>query len=197
MTIPQHMRRAQTAWVNTTLAWFAHYWAGVANRGEWLMREAPPLAKPATRPPRILVVDDDAVNQLIMGAALSRWGITAQLASDGAEAVALACGCDFDLILMDLQMPVLDGLSATVQIRRHELDHAVARVPVVAYTSSLIGRDPLALKKFGLDAALEKPCSEKALKACLLRWCAFNCEASVLPHAHERVHRVDGVQRST
>lgn len=91
------------------------------------------------------------------------------LAADGAEAVALACGHDFDLILMDLQMPVLDGLAATTQIRHFERDHSCTRAAVVAYTSGSVSRD--LLRDCGLDAVLEKPCDAKALQDCLLCWC--------------------------
>jgi CheY-like chemotaxis protein len=120
--------------------------------------------------PRILVVDDCAVNQLAVSALLWRWGITPLIAADGAEALALACGHDFDLIRMDLQMPTLDGLSATKQLRRFELENARARAPVVAYTSSLIEGSETMLKACGIDAALEKPCSAESLELCLAHW---------------------------
>jgi len=78
-----------------------------------------------------------------------------------AEAVALACGHDFDLILMDLQMPVLDGLAATKQIRHYEQEKSCARAAVLAYTS-LVLEDDL-LRDCGVDGVLEKPCNG--------RWC--------------------------
>jgi CheY-like chemotaxis protein len=121
--------------------------------------------------PRILVVDDCPVNQLLVATLLWRWGITPLVAADGAEALALACSQDFDLILMDLQMPVLDGLAATTQLRRFELDHACPRAPVVAYTSSPFGANEALLRTCGIDASLEKPCSAQSLEECLTRWC--------------------------
>ena len=121
--------------------------------------------------PRVLVVDDCPINQLLLAALLWRWGITPLVAADGAEGVALACGQDFDLILMDLQMPVLDGLTATRQLRRFELEHACPRAPVVAYTSSLFGANETLLRACGIDASLEKPCNAQSLEECLTRWC--------------------------
>ena len=84
----------------------------------------------------VLVVDDEPVNLILASAMLSSFGVKAMVAENGAEAVSLACAVRLDAILMDLQMPVLDGLAATRQIRRVEREHCRARVPVVAYTTA-------------------------------------------------------------
>jgi two-component system sensor histidine kinase/response regulator len=121
-------------------------------------------------PPRILIVDDCPINQLWVASLLSGWGITPQAAADGAEAIAHARGQEFDLILMDLQMPVLDGVSATKLIRRLELEQGRRRVPVVAHTASQFGREEPMLRACGIDDSLEKPCSARSLEDCLQRW---------------------------
>ena len=132
----------------------------------------PALPEAPVRPAlRVLVVDDSPVNRMIALAQLEQLDVTPVLAKDGAEAVALACGETFDLILMDLQMPVLDGLGATAQIRRFEHEHASPRVPVVAYTSCAVDSDTAFMRNLGLDAVLEKPCDLTALRECLVRWC--------------------------
>jgi CheY-like chemotaxis protein len=125
----------------------------------------------SARVPRVLVVDDNPVNRLLAGEMLSLWGILPMQAADGAEAVALACGHEFDLILMDLQMPVLDGLEATAQIRRFERQNALPRASVVAFTSSPFSGSEPVLRACGLDAVLHKPCDAATLHACLRRWC--------------------------
>jgi CheY-like chemotaxis protein len=117
----------------------------------------------------VLVVDDNPVNLMLASEMLSCWGIKPMLASDGAEAVALAGELRLDLILMDLQMPVLDGLGAARQIKHHERTLARTPVPVVAYTST---RPAAAvLRSVGIDAVLDKPCDAQAMRACLLQWC--------------------------
>jgi CheY-like chemotaxis protein len=121
-------------------------------------------------PPCVLVVDDDAVNLQLAWAMLTQWGVRAVLAEGGAEAIALALELRPDLILMDLQMPVLDGYEATGQIRRNEQSDGRARVPIVAYTANRMV-DEKRLRLCGFDGVLHKPTDEPALVACLLRWC--------------------------
>lgn len=130
---------------------------------------APEPPGTVAQPVSVLVVDDDPVNLLFVSEMLSCWGIKASLAADGTDAVAIARGQRLDLILMDLQMPVLDGLGATRQIRRYEQEHDLPRVPVVAYTTSDVSRKWLG--DFGIDGVLEKPCRSSALHECLQLWC--------------------------
>jgi CheY-like chemotaxis protein len=123
----------------------------------------------------VLVVDDDPANLRFADDLLRSLGITPTLAEDGAEAVALAGARTFDLILMDLQMPVQDGLAATKRIRADEHERSAARVPVLAYTGCAF--DGKLLRDCGLDGVLDKPCSAQALQDCLLRWCARDLAA--------------------
>ena len=117
----------------------------------------------------VLVVDDNPVNLMLASEMLSSFGLNPMLAADGAEAVALAREVRLDLILMDLQMPVLDGFAATQQLRRQEFEQRRARVPVVAYSSTT---PPLQLLlKYGIDGMLDKPCDRADLQACIQRWC--------------------------
>jgi CheY-like chemotaxis protein len=118
----------------------------------------------------VLVVDDDPSNLGVASDMLRNLGVTPALADNGAQAVALAQAQAFDLILMDLQMPVLDGLGATKRIRVFERERSAARVPVLAYTSFAVDKN--LLRDCGLDGVLDKPCSRQALQDCLLRWCA-------------------------
>jgi CheY-like chemotaxis protein len=118
---------------------------------------------------RVLVADDNPSNLEDARDLLGTWGITPMVAADGAEAVSLASRRGFDVILMDLQMPLLDGLAATKQIRRFELERSCPRTPVLAYTSHAV--DERLWRHCGLDGVLEKSCTAVALQAGLLRWC--------------------------
>lgn len=130
---------------------------------------------------RILVVDDDPSHLANAREMLARHGLTPIVAADGAEAVALASGYRFDLILMDLVLPVLDGLAATKQIRRDERQQNSARAPVLAYTN--LHPEASVLRSCGVDGVLEKPCSDSALRECLIRWCVpkFGTEDEIRP----------------
>lgn len=118
---------------------------------------------------RVLVVDDNPVNLVLVSAQLEALGLVPWLAGDGTEAVMFACAKRFDLILMDLQMPVIDGFAATSTIRRFERDNARCAVPVIAYSSATTNADVLAT--YGLDGRLNKPCRDQELEDCLVRWC--------------------------
>ena len=103
----------------------------------------------------ILIVDDNATNRMVAGALCEMFGCTTQTAEDGVEAVEAARGSRFDLILMDIKMPRMDGIEATRAIRR--LPGALGKVPIVALTAN---GDAEATKIYlanGMDAVVEKP----------------------------------------
>lgn len=127
---------------------------------------------------RVLVVDDNPVNLMLMSALLESRGLVPMLAADGAEAVALACELAFDLILMDLQMPILGGLEATSAIRRFESEHSRVAAPVVSYTGTAPGAGVLA--KHGMNGSLSKPCGDQELEDCLVQWCPTYCSDPAL-----------------
>jgi CheY-like chemotaxis protein len=122
--------------------------------------------------PVVLVADDSPANRMVAFELLSRMGIKPLLAVDGAEAVALAGQVPLSLILMDLQMPVLDGCAATWQIRHFEREHARPRVPVVAYTSMDLAADQNRLREIGIDAVLPKLGDAQAFRDCVMHWWA-------------------------
>ncbi len=147
---------------------------GFLSRARRRSATAPPSADAGTpvaaRPAlRVLLVDDEPANLLLIAARMEALGFKALQATDGAEAVAMACERPFDLILMDLQMPILDGLRATAAIRRFEKHLQRPAAPVVAHSGNPPAADVLA--RFGLSDRLAKPCSDQELKDCLARWC--------------------------
>lgn len=120
-------------------------------------------------PVRVLVVDDNPVNLVVISALMESRGFSPWLAADGAEAVTLACAMHFDLILMDLQMPILGGFDATSAIRRFESASLRPAVPVLAYSSTAPEAEVLATH--GMNGRLTKPCGDQELEDCLVQWC--------------------------
>ena len=157
-------------------------WFGGGTSGVWHEAREPALMAPMhmqmpmPRPlphsygrASVLVADDNPVNLMLIAALLESRGLFPTMAADGAEAVALASEMSFDLILMDLQMPVLDGLGATAAIRRFERAAGRPEVPVVAYSSAL--PPAVVLASCGISGNLCKPCSDQDLENCLVLWC--------------------------
>ena len=114
---------------------------------------------------RILLVEDNAVNEKVATRFLQRLGYAVDVARNGREGVdAWACGY-YDLILMDCQMPVLDGYEATREIRARE--PAARRIPIVALTANAMKDDDLKCKAAGMDDHLSKPLDRERLAQCL------------------------------
>lgn len=129
---------------------------------------------------RVLLVEDILVNQINTRQLLSHWGINLVIASDGWKAVKLCREQEFDIILMDVSMPVMDGLEATMLIRRDELlqpEHPMC--PIVAYTSGWSDADRKTWQKVGINDNLHKPATVENMGACLLKWSRFCRQASI------------------
>jgi CheY-like chemotaxis protein len=123
-------------------------------------------------PVLVLVVDDCPLQRMLACKLLLNWSIVPVLASDGVEAVLLAGELELDIILMDVQMPVLDGLMATLRIRQQEqIRQAPTAVPVVAHTAGGMSADSKLLSRCGMNALLRKPCTAPEMESCLSRWC--------------------------
>lgn len=110
---------------------------------------------------RVLVVEDNVVNQMVVREILKKQGMEVQVLSNGREAVSLLCKgpreTDPELVLMDIEMPELDGLSATREIREHEAAHSKDRLPIVAVTARAYESDRLACLEAGMNDVLTKP----------------------------------------
>lgn len=131
-----------------------------------------PAPQPPYVPARILVADDCRVSRMLVNAVLMRWSLVPTIACNGAQAVALAGRHDYDLVLMDVLMPVMDGIVATAKIRQLEREKLKRRpVPIVAYTSLDLVADGAQLERVGLSAVLAKPCTAASMRMCLERWC--------------------------
>ncbi|MBS7791385.1 PAS domain S-box protein [Roseococcus sp. SDR] len=131
-------------------------------------QEAPLSPTPPRFPgQRVLLVEDNPVNEEVATALLEDVGLLVEVARDGAEAVQRAAAADYDLILMDVQMPVMDGRAATRAIRdlpRH------ARTPILAMTANAFLEDRRASLEAGMNDHLVKPVNPAALHGALARW---------------------------
>jgi signal transduction histidine kinase/ActR/RegA family two-component response regulator len=119
------------------------------------------------RPAHVLVVEDNAVNCMVVQAMLERLGMTVTLAGDGAQAVAAIQAHDVDVVFMDCQMPVMDGYEATRRIRSAE--HPRAQVPIIALTAHALAEDRQRCEAAGMNDYLAKPVTGDALARVLRR----------------------------
>jgi|GEM_PF-1077562 len=110
----------------------------------------------------ILLAEDNMVNQRLARMLLERWGHRVEVAGNGQEALDLIHGRDFDLVLMDVQMPLMDGLSATRAIRAEEAG-GQRHLPIVAMTAHAMRGDRERCLQAGMDGYVAKPVSPQAL----------------------------------
>jgi CheY-like chemotaxis protein len=132
------------------------------------LAEAPPPqpeAAPRTGPLDILVVDDVALNRRLLGAVLERFGHRCAMAADGLEALSVLQQRRFDLVLMDVQMPNLDGMAATRMVRA--LPPPAGLVPVIAVTAAVLPAERQACIAAGMDGFLAKPVATADLLAAI------------------------------
>lgn len=117
---------------------------------------------------RILLAEDNLINQKVAQKMLSNLGCEVITVPNGEEAAAAAAGGDFDIVLMDCQMPKLDGYGATKAIRDHE--RGVGRVPVIAMTANAMKGDREKCLAAGMDDYISKPVRQDVLADALKRW---------------------------
>jgi PAS domain S-box-containing protein len=141
---------------------------GRAVPGDAIVTAGPEQRK-SERQLRVLLVEDHAVNQLLATTLLKKWGHTVVLAENGQRAVELFPTAAWDIVLMDMQMPVMGGLEATALIRAQE--SASQHVPIIAVTANARSSDREACVQAGMDDHLSKPINAAALQALLARYC--------------------------
>jgi PAS domain S-box-containing protein len=127
-----------------------------------------PLAAPMAAPRRVLVAEDIAVNQLVIGGMLEMDGHDVTIVADGAAALAAVRDGRFDLVLMDMQMPIMDGIAATRAIRA--LPGPQGRIPIIALTANAMAEDIARGQAVGIDAHLTKPIELEALRRMIEQW---------------------------
>jgi PAS domain S-box-containing protein len=122
----------------------------------------------AQRPLNILLVEDHPTNQKLALGLLGKWGHNGTLAQNGQEALDILARQSFDVILMDMQMPVMGGIEATRHIRARESEQHLARTPIIAMTAAAMQDDRDACLAAGMDDYLSKPIKVKELQEKLL-----------------------------
>jgi CheY-like chemotaxis protein len=132
-------------------------------------RETPGETEPAelasSRPLHVLIADDNATNRMVAETLCSMFGYTSQSVSDGAEAVDAMRSGSFDLILMDIKMPLMDGQEAARRIRA--MQGPASTAPIVALTANADPWDAAEYLEAGMDAVVEKPIKPAVLLAAM------------------------------
>jgi PAS domain S-box-containing protein len=136
--------------------------------GRSALRTAPETASPTSTAGRVLVVEDNQVNQLVAVGLLDAFGYDSLTADDGRAALDVLAREPVDLVLMDVQMPVMDGYAATRALRAREGDGD--RLPVVAMTAAAVEGERERCLAAGMDDFLTKPVDTRALAEVLERW---------------------------
>lgn len=148
--------------------------------------DIPTIPKPSAFPhwagERVLLVEDIALNRKIAAALLNKVGLTVDTANDGQEAIDKIHQTHYHLVLMDIQMPVLDGLSATRQLRA---DPQFKALPIIAMTAHAAATDHEASIAAGMDAHLTKPIMPADLYAEISRWIRPDSTSQTSPESTE------------
>jgi PAS domain S-box-containing protein len=145
-------------------------WFGVARPGPVAPVPEPEKAvvPAAPRKIRVLLAEDNEVNQQVAQGILRKLGVELKTVGDGAEALQALEAADFDLVLMDMQMPVMDGLEATRRIRASGKGYA--QIPIIAMTANTQARDNDECRDAGMDDFVSKPVAIDRLRVLVGKW---------------------------
>ena len=130
----------------------------------------------------VLLAEDNPVNVEVAREFLQALGCRVSVAGNGLEALAAISSSPYDLILMDCQMPIMDGLSATRRIRAVEAETGQTRTPILAVTANAFAEDRTRCLEAGMDDYLSKPYSEKSLLDMLTKWLRPNSAPALEEH---------------
>jgi CheY-like chemotaxis protein len=128
-------------------------------------RDAAPSMDQQMPPLRLLAAEDNSVNQILIKAMVESWGHHCDVVENGAQALAQVQADVYDAVLMDIQMPEMDGEAATRAIRT--LPGPVGRIPIIAMTANVMPEQRAGYLRAGMDAVVGKPVEPRALQAAL------------------------------
>jgi CheY-like chemotaxis protein len=134
-------------------------------------REGPAPITPHAHGTPVLLVEDNPINREVAAGLLELLGYHVDSAEDGRQACTLTTAQSYSVILMDCQMPVMDGFTATAHIRERERQQHATRTPIIALTANAMEGDRDRCLAAGMDDYLTKPFSHQALADTLARWC--------------------------
>jgi two-component system, sensor histidine kinase len=146
----------------------------------------PATALVAARGKTVLLVEDNAVNAFISAASLESMGIKSVHAANGVEGVEMFRSLRCDAVLMDCEMPVLDGFAATKMMRDYESRSGLSRTPIIALTANALSGDREHCLAQGMDDYLSKPIELQQLRALMAKWLGHGAAN----HSFELGHRV-------
>ena len=144
--------------------------AGPQDRVEQAQRRPGRLAAAERLKGRILLAEDNLINQRVALGMLARLGVEVKVANNGAQALECALTEPFDLVLMDCEMPVMDGFEATRSLRARLPSDAGRRLPIVALTANAMAGDREKCIEIGMDDYISKPIRMDDLLGTLSRW---------------------------
>ena len=120
---------------------------------------------------KILVAEDNMVNQLVARKMLNKLGYRTDIVDNGVKAVKAIQETAYDLVFMDIQMPEMDGITATRKIRRQGIENdSVSKLTIIAMTANVLGKDKEDCLKAGMDDYLPKPITPESLSKVLEKW---------------------------
>ncbi|QXC60669.1 response regulator [Aquihabitans sp. G128] len=119
---------------------------------------------------RILLAEDNKINQVVAAGALKKLGFLVDIVDDGVAAAAACAADEYDAVLMDVMMPVMDGYQATRAIRQHERWLGLAPVPIIGLSARALAGDREVALDAGMDDYLTKPIRTAELEAALARF---------------------------
>tara|TARA_R110000824_G_scaffold336_1_gene1677 strand:+ start:92217 stop:95513 length:3297 start_codon:yes stop_codon:yes gene_type:complete len=129
-----------------------------------------------TQPPKILLVEDNITNQLVIQELLAQYGFNIIIANNGREGVEAVSREAVDLVFMDLQMPVMDGFEATIEIRKFK---PRGTLPILALSAATFSKDIQSSDQAGMDDHLNKPIDVEKLLSALIKWLPLKTDMNV------------------
>ncbi|HSX84234.1 MAG TPA: response regulator [Cellvibrio sp.] len=142
---------------------------------------------------RVLLAEDNPVNQEVASVMLQKLGLDMRIASNGREAIGLLQLESFDLVLMDCQMPIMDGFEATASIREREAELGLSEMPIIALTANAISGDREHCLALGMSDYLSKPFSQTQLHEVLARWLSQRPAQAQIPEPSAPMNAVASI----